>query len=63
MKTTRSFIIIFTLLTWGAISGCQTQPESVTGENARYEPTWESLYEHNATPQWYQDAVLGFYFH
>ncbi len=29
----------------------------------KYEPTWESLYQHNATPQWYEDAVLGFYYH
>ena len=28
-----------------------------------YEHTWESLFEHEATPQWYEDAVLGFYFH
>ncbi len=29
----------------------------------KYEATWESLYQHDATPQWYEDAVLGFYFH
>ena len=28
-----------------------------------YQPTWESLYQHDAAPQWYEDAVLGFYFH
>jgi alpha-L-fucosidase len=28
-----------------------------------YEPTWESLFQKEATPQWYEDAVLGFYFH
>jgi alpha-L-fucosidase len=63
MKTARNFILIFALLTCGAITGCQTQTETVTGEKSRYEPTWESLYDHDATPQWYQDAVLGFYFH
>ena len=28
-----------------------------------YEPKWESLMQHEATPQWYEDAVLGFYYH
>ena len=28
-----------------------------------YEPTWESLARHDASPQWYDDAVLGIYFH
>jgi alpha-L-fucosidase len=27
-----------------------------------YEPTWESLAQHSS-PQWYEDAVLGIYFH
>ncbi|MBA7565859.1 hypothetical protein ES708_07544 [subsurface metagenome] len=27
-----------------------------------YEPTWESLSQHS-TPEWYEDAVLGIYFH
>ena len=31
--------------------------------NECYEPTWESVMRHEATPQWYEDAVLGFYFH
>jgi len=24
---------------------------------------WESLYEHNEAPEWFQDAKLGIYFH
>jgi len=32
-------------------------------EKKHFDKTWESLYKHNATPQWYEDAVLGFYFH
>jgi len=28
-----------------------------------YEPTWESLAKHGTAPQWYEDAVLGIYFH
>ena len=31
--------------------------------DVRYEPTWESLRQKDPTPQWYKDAVLGFYFH
>lgn len=36
------------------------------GENTsktHYTPKWESLMQHEATPQWYEDAVFGFYFH
>ena len=32
-------------------------------EKDKYEPTWESLMDYNGYPQWYNDAVLGFYFH
>ena len=28
-----------------------------------YEPTWRSLSQHGAAPQWYRDAVFGVYFH
>ncbi len=28
-----------------------------------FEPTWDSLRQKSATEQWYEDAVLGFYFH
>ena len=28
-----------------------------------YEPTWESLAQHGAAPEWYQNAVFGIYFH
>jgi len=28
-----------------------------------YEPTWESLSKKDAAPQWFEDAVLGIYFH
>ena len=28
-----------------------------------YEPTWESLAQHGAAPEWYEDAVFGIYFH
>lgn len=41
---------------------CNAQDSQEQHENY-YEPTWESLQAHIAAPQWYQDAVLGFYFH
>lgn len=28
-----------------------------------YEPTWESLAQHNTEPEWFKDAKLGIYFH
>ncbi len=37
--------------------GCFGQPG-----RAKYEPTWESLANHE-TPGWFEDAVLGIYFH
>lgn len=33
------------------------------GPGKLFEPTWKSLFKHDAAPQWYKDAVLGFYFH
>lgn len=34
----------------------------VLAEN-KYEPTWESLSQHKAAPEWLKDAKLGIYFH
>ena len=28
-----------------------------------YEPTWESLSQHDAAPDWFRDAKFGIYFH
>ena len=53
LLTTRRTVLMCCLLI-AAIAVAQAQP---------YEPTWESLMKHEATPQWYEDAVLGFYFH
>ncbi len=46
----------------GLLGSCQTQAEKVVSVE-KYEPTWESLMQKDGYPQWYQDAVLGFYFH
>lgn len=34
-----------------------------SSDKIHYKSTWASLYQKDATPQWYKDAVLGFYFH
>ncbi len=31
--------------------------------HGKYEPNWESLGQHEAAPQWFQDAKFGIYFH
>ena len=40
------------------LTGCKPAPEVKT-----YEPNWESLDQHKAAPEWFQDAKLGIYFH
>jgi len=30
---------------------------------ARYEANWQSLFQHEAAPEWFRDAKLGIYFH
>ncbi|MHC4203343.1 MAG: alpha-L-fucosidase [Planctomycetota bacterium] len=63
MSTTKRFSLstVVPLLITTLISG--TGAHSTSKQKVHYEPTWESLSQHEATPQWYQDAVLGFYFH
>ncbi len=41
---------------------CAESP-SVQSSNQQYEPTWESLSQHQEAPEWLQDAKLGMYFH
>ncbi len=63
MKTTmlRGFAVCVLFL--GALVNYSSRADSNPENKVHYEPTWESLAQKNATPQWYQDAVLGFYFH
>lgn len=49
------FLIIILLITFS----CQNQ-NNIT---EAYEPSWESLSQHNEEPEWFQDAKLGIYFH
>ncbi len=47
------------------ITGCesQTTSEKVQEAKTEYLPDWNSLLQHNSTPEWFQDAKLGIYFH
>lgn len=36
---------------------------SLQTNGQKYLPTWESLAQKDAAPQWFEDAVLGIYFH
>jgi alpha-L-fucosidase len=36
---------------------------SLLTNGQKYEPTWESFAQKDAAPQWFEDAVLGIYFH
>jgi alpha-L-fucosidase len=43
-----------------ACAGPKSPEASETGS---YSPDWESLAKHKASPEWFQDAKLGIYFH
>ena len=64
MKNKLTFIVLLILLSGIMSCGDSTkkttnQPEYLSGT---YEADWESLAQHE-TPEWFEDAVLGFYFH
>lgn len=40
------------------MAACTSAPEP-----PRYEPAWESLSNHEASPEWFRDAKFGIYFH
>ncbi|MFI3321729.1 MAG: alpha-L-fucosidase [Rikenellaceae bacterium] len=54
MKKIILFFACFTLL--NSCSEEQPKPQ-------KYNPTWESLANHNEQPEWLKDAKLGIYFH
>ena len=63
MKTKQLCGVIICLLLLGTFVNIQSRADTGGEKKIHYEPTWESLAEKEATPQWYEDAVLGFYFH
>ncbi|MDN3270159.1 alpha-L-fucosidase [Streptomyces sp. MA15] len=38
-------------------------PRAAAAPRGTYEPTWESVNQHPAAPEWFQDAKFGIYFH
>lgn len=63
MKTTKLSTFVMSILLLGTLINSGAGADSIPEKKVHYEPTWESLAQHEATPQWYEDAVLGFYFH
>jgi len=62
MKRTKLSTIVLSILLLGPLVNSGAA-DSIAKKNIHYEPTWESLRQHDAAPQWYKDSVLGFYFH
>jgi alpha-L-fucosidase len=63
MKRPTLFTTVLIIFLLGTLVDCDVEADTNNDKKVCYEATWESLMQHNATPQWYQDAVLGFYFH
>jgi alpha-L-fucosidase len=63
MKAIKQIYFLIVILLLGTLLSSGAEAHSTFKRRIHYEPTWESLSQHEATPQWYQDAVLGFYFH
>ena len=45
------------------LAGCKGPKSPETTEPESYSADWESLARHKASPEWFQDAKLGIYFH
>ncbi|WP_430933693.1 alpha-L-fucosidase [Saccharicrinis sp. 156] len=58
MKILNNILLAFSIL---AISSCTEVNEEK--KQTKYEPNFESLSQHEAAPEWFQDAKLGMYFH
>jgi alpha-L-fucosidase len=63
MKTQKLSILVLSIFSLGVLVNSCSEINTNQKNKVHYEPTWESLMQKDATPQWYQDAVLGFYFH
>jgi alpha-L-fucosidase len=63
MKPIRIFCLVISILLLIVFIGCaKSEKNDAQSSQIKYEPTWESLAQHE-TPQWFEDAVLGIYFH
>ena len=59
--TTMKIKIIFLLFTLAIFWGCGTTKKALEPDKTvpKYEPTWESLAQHNEEPNWFQDENWG----
>ena len=57
--------ILSTFLIGSMIACCPKSEEKTTESNETkpFQPTWESLSQHEAAPEWFVDSKLGIYFH
>ncbi|MFY0607690.1 MAG: alpha-L-fucosidase [Cyclobacteriaceae bacterium] len=56
--------IIFALIFFSALTyRCSTANTAPIEKEEIYSADWESLANHNATPEWFSDSKLGIYFH
>jgi len=63
MATIRIVNFIITIYLLIVLIGCtEGEKNDIKSSKINYQPTWESLAQHE-TPQWFEDAVLGIYFH
>jgi alpha-L-fucosidase len=62
MKTAKFGAIPISLLLMSLLLSCAARTSDTSGEQAHYEPNWKSLSRWEV-PQWFEDAVLGIYFH
>jgi len=53
----------FSLLLIALLAACAGPNKPEVTEAETYAADWESLSQHNASPEWFQDAKLGIYFH
>lgn len=57
LKLMKKCIVVIVLL---AMFSCHTSNKEI---EKKYSSDWESLKEHNESPEWFKDAKLGIYFH
>jgi len=63
VKAIRIFSVVISILITATIISCSKKIQSdADSVNAPYESNWKSLGRHE-TPKWYENAVLGIYFH
>lgn len=59
LKEMKNLLIILFI----SLVACTGPKKPDAQERLSFSPDWESLSKHEASPQWFQDAKLGIYFH